>query len=132
MQHYEGDPTYRPISAWGYVGYSILFSIPVIGWIFLIVYTFSGKNINRRSFARSYWAKALLLIVAMCALTMGVVKPFIRYSYGQDGTYRNLTSEIAVEVLRNNLRVMYEDQQEAEEAENEIMEDLLNDVVAEQ
>lgn len=130
MQRYGGDPAYRPISAWGYVGYSILFAIPVIGWIFLIVFTFSDKNINRRSFARSYWVKALLLVVVICALVVGVVKPFIEYSYGEDGTYRNLANGIAVEVLRNNLRVMYEDQQEAEEAENEIMEDLQDDVIA--
>lgn len=30
---------YKPISAWGYFGYNILFSIPIIGFIFLIVFS---------------------------------------------------------------------------------------------
>ena len=38
---------YKPISAWGYFGYNILFSIPIIGFIFLIVFSFDSSNINR-------------------------------------------------------------------------------------
>lgn len=57
---------FRPLSAWAYFGYSILFAIPIIGFIFLIVFSCSGKNINRRSFARSYWC---WLIV--CAIVIG-------------------------------------------------------------
>lgn len=54
---------YKPIGAWGYVGYSILYSIPVIGWLFLIVFAISGGNIARRSFARSYFAKFLIVLI---------------------------------------------------------------------
>ena len=68
MRYYRGHPAYRPISAWGYVGYSILFMIPVVGWIFLLVFTFSDKNINRRSFARSFWIWALILAVLAIVL----------------------------------------------------------------
>ena len=57
------DPRYKPISAWGYLGYQILFAIPVIGFIFLIIFACSGSNFNRRSFARSYF----------CALLLGVI-----------------------------------------------------------
>ncbi len=39
---------FRPLTAWAYFGYSILFSIPIVGFIFLIVFSCSGKNINRR------------------------------------------------------------------------------------
>lgn len=56
-------PKYRPIGAWGYLGYTILFGIPVIGWICLIVFALSGSNINRRSFARSYFAGALVIAI---------------------------------------------------------------------
>ena len=28
---------YRPLSAWGYIGYSLLFRIPLAGFIFAIV-----------------------------------------------------------------------------------------------
>ena len=45
---------YKPISMWGYFGYEILFSIPFIGFILLLVFSFGGtKNINIRNFARS-------------------------------------------------------------------------------
>lgn len=59
---------YRPISAWGYVGLSILYTIPVIGWLFLIIFTFSRRNINRRNFTRSYWCYLLLIIIVFLAL----------------------------------------------------------------
>ena len=29
---------YKPISMWGYFGYEILFSIPIIGFIFILVF----------------------------------------------------------------------------------------------
>ncbi|MBR2743918.1 MAG: ABC transporter permease [Clostridia bacterium] len=54
---------YKPISAWGYVGYQILFSIPLVGFILLIVFAVSDSNINRRNFARSYFCVLLLTIL---------------------------------------------------------------------
>lgn len=54
---------YKPISMWGYFGYEILFSIPIIGFIVLLVYAFGGtRNINLKNFARSYFC---LFIIAM-------------------------------------------------------------------
>lgn len=55
---------YEPISSWGYVGYTILFSIPFIGFILLIVFALSNDNINRRNFARSYFCTILLVVIA--------------------------------------------------------------------
>lgn len=46
---------YRPLSPRRYVLLSALYAIPVIGWIFLIIFTFNKRNINRRNFTRSYW-----------------------------------------------------------------------------
>ncbi len=55
---------YRPISAWGYVGYQLLFAIPIIGFIFLLVYALGGTtNINVRNFARSYFCIFLLSLI---------------------------------------------------------------------
>ena len=59
---------YKPISAWGYVGYTILFCIPLLGLIMLIVFSFSDANINRRNYARSYWCVLLLAILIGLAL----------------------------------------------------------------
>lgn len=67
---------YRPIGAWGYVGYSILFAIPVIGWLFLFVYALSGGNIARRSFARSYFLKFFLVVIIVGIVALVAVTVF--------------------------------------------------------
>ena len=54
---------YRPLSPWAYFGYTILFSIPVVGFVFLVIFAFSKKNINRRNFARSYFCGYLLALI---------------------------------------------------------------------
>ena len=51
---------YRPISMWGYFGYEILFSIPVIGFICLIVMALASKNVNKKNFARSYFCFTII------------------------------------------------------------------------
>lgn len=50
-----------PLSPWAYFWLQILFSIPVIGFIFLIIYSISSANINRRNFARSYFCFIILV-----------------------------------------------------------------------
>lgn len=68
----EVDPRYTPISMWGYFGYEILFSIPFIGLIFLLVYSFgSTTNLNLRNFARSYFC--LLIVVFVIALIVSAI-----------------------------------------------------------
>ncbi len=59
---------FRPISPWGYIGYQILFSIPIIGLIFILIYSFgdSNKNINLKNFAKSYLY--IIIIAAIFAL----------------------------------------------------------------
>ena len=64
-------PEFEPISSWGYVGYTILFSFPVVGLIFLIVFAFSGKNINRRNFARSYFCVIYAILAVTGYLSVG-------------------------------------------------------------
>lgn len=64
---------YRPLSAWAYWGLTILFSIPVIGFIFLIIFSFNGSNINRRSFARSYFITLLLVAIVIGILLIAGV-----------------------------------------------------------
>ncbi|MBR1747943.1 MAG: ABC transporter permease [Clostridia bacterium] len=58
-------PQYRPLGAWTYFGLSILFSIPIVGFICLIVFSFSSSNINRRSYARSFFCVWLLVIIVV-------------------------------------------------------------------
>ena len=54
---------YKPISAWGYFGYNILFSIPIVGIICLIIFSFDSSNINRRSYARSFFIIYLIISI---------------------------------------------------------------------
>ena len=70
----EGNytPQYRPLSPWAYFGYNLLFSIPILGFIMLIVFSFSNENINRRNYARSFFVELLLvlIIIAIMAVIM--------------------------------------------------------------
>ena len=60
---------YKPLGAWGYFWHSVLYSIPVIGWIALLITAISGKNIVVRSYARSYF---VVLLVALIMFAVGV------------------------------------------------------------
>lgn len=65
MSRYDGPKEYKPISSWGYVGYTILFAIPALGQILLILFSIFSKNINRRNFARHYLCLILLAIILL-------------------------------------------------------------------
>ncbi len=55
---------YRPLGMWEYFGYEILFSIPCVGLIMLLIFSFGGtRNINLRNFARSYFCYAIVILV---------------------------------------------------------------------
>ncbi len=62
---------YAPISMWGYFGYELLFSIPVLGLIFLIVFAISAKNVNLKNFARSYFCY-LIIVLIICAILFSI------------------------------------------------------------
>lgn len=62
---------YRPMGAWKYFGYSILFGLPLIGFIALIVCAFSSKNIVRRSYARSFFC-AFLIVAIIFGIIIGI------------------------------------------------------------
>lgn len=66
---------YKPISMWGYFGYEILFSIPCVGLILLLVFSFGGtKNKNLKNFARSYFCFLIVsaIIVGILTAIVGV------------------------------------------------------------
>lgn len=62
---------YRPISMWGYFGYEILFSIPIVGFILLLVFSFGGtKNVNLKNFARSYFCVVIIVAILLLILIL--------------------------------------------------------------
>ena len=71
--NYNGPDVFKPLSPWAYFGLSILFSLPVVGFIFLIIFSVSDANINRRNFARSYWCiYVIIAVAAVVAVASGV------------------------------------------------------------
>ena len=66
---YQIPKEFKPISMWGYFGYELLFAIPVVGFIFLIVFSFGGtENRNLKNFARSYFCLLVICIVLIVLL----------------------------------------------------------------
>ena len=63
---------YKPISVWGYLGYNILFALPIIGIIMILVFSFGkDRNVNVKNYARSYIlvyviGAVLYLILYLC------------------------------------------------------------------
>lgn len=53
INQYNLPEKYKPVSSWGYIGYNILFSLPIVGFILAIVFAVSDKKINRRNYARA-------------------------------------------------------------------------------
>ena len=67
---------FRPLSAWAYFGLTLLYAVPLVGLVFMIVFSFSSGNINRRSFTRSFWipifiALGLFLILLLISVISG-------------------------------------------------------------
>ncbi len=64
---YKMPPKWRPLGAWGYIGYNILFMLPLIGLICIIIFAISSGNICRRSLARAYLIVMLFFILLIGA-----------------------------------------------------------------
>ena len=74
---------YRPISMWGYFGYEILFSIPVVGFICLIVFAIGAKNVNKKNFARSYFCYTIIVcLVALIVFAFSFFTGALSYVMG--------------------------------------------------
>ena len=68
------DSEVKPISPWGYIGYQVLFSIPVVGFIIAIILALTSSNVNVKNYARSQFC-IILLVIVLCVLlgAMGVL-----------------------------------------------------------
>ena len=64
-QNYDNIPeNLRPVSPWSYFGHGILYSIPVLGFIILLVQALgSASNVNIRNYARSYFCGLVLVLI---------------------------------------------------------------------
>ena len=73
----------RPLGPWAYFGYSLLFSIPIVGFILLIVFSFAGRNVNRKNFARSYWCRFILILAFVLIFVVIVLTGVFRDAFGE-------------------------------------------------
>ncbi len=83
---------YRPrqkrkfIKPWGYVGYFLLFSIPLVGLICAIVFACTGSNRNRRNFARGWLLTLLVFLLLAAAVGAGVYYLYLKPVLDGGGT----------------------------------------------
>ena len=60
----------KPISPWGYVGYEILYAIPIVGLILAIVFSITSKNKNVKNFAK---AQLIMIVIGIVLLFILVI-----------------------------------------------------------
>ena len=70
-------PEYRPLSPWAYFGLGILYTLPLVGWVFLVIHAIGAPNINKRNYARSFFCVYVVAIV----LTIVGVSTGLLYSW---------------------------------------------------
>ncbi len=74
IKNYNPCLDYNPIGMWGYFFYFILFSIPVIGWIMLILFSLGiTKNVNLRNLARSFFCIYIIIIIALLIVAPSIL-----------------------------------------------------------
>ena len=74
----------RLITPWGYIGYGILFAIPIVGLICALVFSFSSSYPCRKNYARSF------LIGIVIAIVIAVIMILAGYNFAAllDRSYR--------------------------------------------
>ena len=58
----------KPISPLGYIGYELLYAIPVVGLICAIIFAISAMNQNKKNFARAQLIAILIGVVILAVL----------------------------------------------------------------
>jgi len=72
---------YKPIGMWGYIGYEILFALPVVGLILAIILSFAPDNKNLKNFARSYFCWIIVgIILSIIMLIFVAATPGVDYN----------------------------------------------------
>ena len=67
---------FKPVGMWQYFWLDILYSIPVVGFIFLLIHAIGGGgNVNRKYFARSKFC-VLILVLILAAIGVAIYLAF--------------------------------------------------------
>ena len=79
---------YKPLGAWGYFGLSLLYGIPLIGLIFVLIFSFGGTdNVNLRSFSRGVFIVKVFSVVISVVIAILIATAL---STGLDSAFRAL------------------------------------------
>lgn len=77
---------YKPVSVGKYIGYSILFSLPLVGFIMLLVTAFGGNtNKSLKNYARAMLV--MMIIGVVLGIILGVVMGLLGMSMMDSGMY---------------------------------------------
>lgn len=68
MEEKDLPRKYRPLSPWQYFGLTLLYQVPIVGFVFLIIFSISKVNINRRNFSRSFFCIIVVEIIVIAVL----------------------------------------------------------------
>lgn len=81
---------FKPLGPWAYFGYSLLYCIPLIGLIFLIIFSFNDNNRNRRNHARSYWCALLFIVIIVGIILLITLISGINFGQILKGLVQNI------------------------------------------
>ena len=71
MEENQLPEKFRPLSMWAYVGYQLLFTVPLVGFICLLVFAFgASSNKNLQNFARGVLALRVIAVVIAILITV--------------------------------------------------------------
>ncbi|MBR1860618.1 MAG: zinc-ribbon domain-containing protein [Lachnospiraceae bacterium] len=63
---------FKPIGMWQYFWLDVLFAVPIVGFVFLIIFAVGGGgNVNRKYFARSKFC-VLILVLIIAAIVVAI------------------------------------------------------------
>ena len=63
---------FKPIGMWQYFWLDVLFAVPIVGFVFLIIFAVGGGgNVNRKYFARSKFCM-LILVLIIAAIVVAI------------------------------------------------------------
>lgn len=62
---YDVPNELQPISPWKYFLWTIVYNIPLVGWIFLICHAIGSHNVNKRNHARSFFCVFVILAIVL-------------------------------------------------------------------
>ena len=66
----------RPLGTWDFFWIRVLCGLPIIGIVFILIWSFDGQSVNRRNLARSMvisWLAGIVLALVLYAALFGLL-----------------------------------------------------------